>query len=209
MRIPAAPRRPPCLSPPCGHTLALATDGAASEASSGPAAAVMPKPRWFTPLRLLLIFCFANIMVYLDRGGHLGQPHVHVKQRASAPAAAMAEPPRRRCCSGHSVGQAESPARACAARAPLAPRRGPRFHAAHRPAPRPCAGPHPAGVIASNGVNGSPRTVDQPKGSGIQVRPPPQVGHALACLSIKGNRGPPRAALGHQLRTTSCSSWCW
>ena len=27
-----------------------------------------PKPRWFTPLRLLILFCFANIMVYLDRG---------------------------------------------------------------------------------------------------------------------------------------------
>lgn len=49
------------------------------------------RPKWFTPTRLLTIFCFANIMVYLDRG-----------------------------------------------------------------------------VIASNGVNGSPRTVDDPKGSGIQ-----------------------------------------
>lgn len=27
-----------------------------------------PKPGWFTPLRLLIIFCVANIMVYLDRG---------------------------------------------------------------------------------------------------------------------------------------------
>eukprot|EP00775_Hariotina_reticulata_P010079 gene10079-10234_t len=49
------------------------------------------KPKWFTPLRLLCIFCFTNLMVYLDRG-----------------------------------------------------------------------------LIASNGVNGSPRTADAPKGSGIQ-----------------------------------------
>lgn len=28
----------------------------------------VPPPRWFTPLRLLIIFCFANIMVYMDRG---------------------------------------------------------------------------------------------------------------------------------------------
>lgn len=27
-----------------------------------------PKPRWFTPLRLLIIFCIANVFVYLDRG---------------------------------------------------------------------------------------------------------------------------------------------
>ncbi|KAI8476328.1 MAG: major facilitator superfamily domain-containing protein [Monoraphidium minutum] len=65
-------------------------DEAGSEPSSASSAAAVPKPKWFTPLRLLLIFCFANIMVYLDRG-----------------------------------------------------------------------------VIASNGVNGSPRTVDNPKGSGI------------------------------------------
>ncbi|KAF6255645.1 major facilitator superfamily domain-containing protein [Scenedesmus sp. NREL 46B-D3] len=49
------------------------------------------KPRWFTPRRLLLIFCITNLVVYLDRG-----------------------------------------------------------------------------VIASNGVNGSPRTEQQPQGSGIQ-----------------------------------------
>uniref|UniRef100_A0A383V931 Major facilitator superfamily (MFS) profile domain-containing protein n=1 Tax=Tetradesmus obliquus TaxID=3088 RepID=A0A383V931_TETOB len=49
------------------------------------------KPRWFTPGRLLLIFCITNLVVYLDRG-----------------------------------------------------------------------------VIASNGVNGSPRTEQQPMGSGIQ-----------------------------------------
>ncbi len=28
-----------------------------------------PLPRWFTPARLLCIFCFTNLMVYLDRGG--------------------------------------------------------------------------------------------------------------------------------------------
>lgn len=49
------------------------------------------QPRWFTPLRLLAIFCFTNLIVYLDRG-----------------------------------------------------------------------------LIASNGVNGSPRTKDDPDGSGIQ-----------------------------------------
>jgi hypothetical protein len=27
-----------------------------------------PLPRWFTPARLLCIFCFTNLMVYLDRG---------------------------------------------------------------------------------------------------------------------------------------------
>jgi hypothetical protein len=27
------------------------------------------KPRWFTPRRLLLIFCITNLVVYLDRGG--------------------------------------------------------------------------------------------------------------------------------------------
>jgi hypothetical protein len=26
------------------------------------------KPRWFTPRRLLLIFCITNLVVYLDRG---------------------------------------------------------------------------------------------------------------------------------------------
>jgi len=34
-------------------------------------AAVATKPKWFTPLRLLIIFCLANIMVYLDRGAML------------------------------------------------------------------------------------------------------------------------------------------
>lgn len=29
-------------------------------------------PKWFTPLRLLLIFCFTNLFVYLDRGGSRG-----------------------------------------------------------------------------------------------------------------------------------------
>lgn len=32
-----------------------------------------PKPRWFTPLRLLIIFCIANVFVYLDRGEWLGE----------------------------------------------------------------------------------------------------------------------------------------
>ena len=27
-----------------------------------------PTPRWFTPLRLLGIFCTTNLFVYLDRG---------------------------------------------------------------------------------------------------------------------------------------------
>lgn len=29
---------------------------------------VYEKPRWFTPLRLLAIFCLTNLVVYLDRG---------------------------------------------------------------------------------------------------------------------------------------------
>ncbi|GFR52405.1 hypothetical protein Agub_g14975, partial [Astrephomene gubernaculifera] len=60
-------------------------------AKEGPKHAVNAHPRWFTPLRLLGIFCMTNLVVYLDRG-----------------------------------------------------------------------------LIASNGVNGSPRTVEDPRGSGIQ-----------------------------------------
>lgn len=52
-----------------------------------------PPPAWFTPARLLAIFCAVNTLLYLDRG-----------------------------------------------------------------------------LFASNGVNGSPRTEDAPRGSGIQVR---------------------------------------
>ncbi len=29
---------------------------------------VTVKPTWFTPLRLLFIFCLTNLVVYLDRG---------------------------------------------------------------------------------------------------------------------------------------------
>lgn len=32
------------------------------------------KPSWFTPGRLLLIFCTTNLMVYLDRGALLLLP---------------------------------------------------------------------------------------------------------------------------------------
>lgn len=31
-------------------------------------APLSPQPKWFTPLRLLLIFCITNLFVYLDRG---------------------------------------------------------------------------------------------------------------------------------------------
>lgn len=31
------------------------------------------QPRWFTPLRLLVIFCFTNLIVYLDRGAFWGR----------------------------------------------------------------------------------------------------------------------------------------
>lgn len=42
------------------------------------------KPAWFTPLRLLLIFCFTNVMVYLDRGV-IASNGVNGKSRIDAP----------------------------------------------------------------------------------------------------------------------------
>lgn len=52
----------------------------------------VPKPRWFTPLRLLIIFCFANVFVYLDRGGP--------RRRAASPPQRSANEARTccRCC---------------------------------------------------------------------------------------------------------------
>lgn len=34
--------------------------------------AAQQQPAWFTPLRLLLIFCITNLFVYLDRGTDKG-----------------------------------------------------------------------------------------------------------------------------------------
>ena len=36
--------------------------------ASDPERCVSAPPRWFTPLRLLGIFCLTNLFVYLDRG---------------------------------------------------------------------------------------------------------------------------------------------
>jgi hypothetical protein len=84
----------------------------------------MQKPRWFTPGRLLLIFCITNLVVYLDRG------------RKSL-----------LCCAAVWVAYAcYKLIKSLSVCSPY------------------------AGVIASNGVNGSPRTEQQPQGSGIQVQ---------------------------------------
>ena len=46
------------------QSVKMAQDNARSEAAEFPG--------WFTPLRLLFIFCLTNMMVYLDRGTFSG-----------------------------------------------------------------------------------------------------------------------------------------
>jgi hypothetical protein len=61
------------MAAPSELPLALGALPVASDVESTEQAAVaVPKPRWFTPFRLLIIFCIANVMVYLDRGEDAG-----------------------------------------------------------------------------------------------------------------------------------------
>lgn len=48
----------------------------AGGASAGEEAALPPlaQPRWYTPKRLLCLFCVMQFMVYMDRGVRLGAP---------------------------------------------------------------------------------------------------------------------------------------
>lgn len=78
-------------------------------------------PKWFTPGRLLLIFCLTNLVVYLDRG-KLRSPVFKTLELVSS-----------QVFYDHVLAHSL------------------------------------AGLIASNGVNGSPRTVENPSGTGIQV----------------------------------------
>jgi hypothetical protein len=60
-----------------------------------------------------------------------------------------------------------------------------KLHEPHLFPPPPC--PPTTGLIASNGVNGSPRTEEDPKGSGIQVRRVPE----FRSVPEQGPRVPP------------------
>jgi hypothetical protein len=68
-------------APRLGPVAMDVSSGSEPESELERVAEAAPKPRWFTPLRLLIVFCLANIMVYLDRGA--GRPGGTV--RAAAP----------------------------------------------------------------------------------------------------------------------------
>lgn len=66
----------PVIAAPQGPTEptgAMGPAGDASEDTDADSQVIQhaAKPGWFTPLRLLIIFCLANVMVYLDRGEYL------------------------------------------------------------------------------------------------------------------------------------------
>jgi hypothetical protein len=100
----------------------------------------VPKPKWFTPLRLLIIFCLANVMVYLDRGMR-SRTVSSATSRVREPAGSRHEQETTRTRRSRRAAELTHPLLSMS-----------------------------SGAIGSNGVNGSPRTAENPKGSGIQVR---------------------------------------
>jgi hypothetical protein len=72
--VAAAPEGP--AAPQLTHTAMDVSSGSEPEPELERVAEAAPKPRWFTPLRLLIIFCLANVMVYLDRGARAPMGHL-------------------------------------------------------------------------------------------------------------------------------------
>jgi hypothetical protein len=106
------------------------------------------QPSWFSPLKLLLIFSFVNLFVYLDRGERgWGAERMH-----GSPMQQGFCNPRRAARRG-----AGAAGRARALRTGFV---GDPAHAPVR---------IPPGLIASNGVNGSQPTEQHPGGTGIQA----------------------------------------